>query len=224
MTDQRTRALLLVGHGGVATDCPPQVVSEWKRLEAARHRVGGEEPCSREAELDGILRGWPRTPDNDPYYFGVSRLREELQALQPGVEVRFAFNEFAGPSVAEALDGLVEAGAQDIRLVTTMLTPGGFHSECEIPQEVARAREKYPEVRFHYVWPVPEADFARFLPLISCSRGVAPETWASAPLASARARLVANKLWLILVRLLLFGKSRWTDRPPLALNRQPPLT
>ncbi len=156
-------AILLVGHGGVARDCPPAVASEWKRLESARRREGRAEPCARELELDGVLRSWPRTPENDPYYFGLSHVREHLQSLHPDRLVRLSFNEFAGPSVTEALDQLVEDGAQSIVVISTMLTPGGFHSECEIPEEVELARARHVGLSIRYVWPVPESVFAGFL-------------------------------------------------------------
>ncbi len=34
-----------------------------------------------------------------------------------------------------------------------MMTPGGFHSEIEIPEEIEALRQKYPHVRFEYAWP-----------------------------------------------------------------------
>ena len=34
-----------------------------------------------------------------------------------------------------------------------MITPGGSHSEREIPEEVEALRLKYPNVNFQYAWP-----------------------------------------------------------------------
>ena len=34
-----------------------------------------------------------------------------------------------------------------------MLTPGGSHSEIEIPETLARLRAKYPDVELRYAWP-----------------------------------------------------------------------
>ena len=34
-----------------------------------------------------------------------------------------------------------------------MITPGGSHSEREIPEEVEALHLKYPNVNFQYAWP-----------------------------------------------------------------------
>jgi sirohydrochlorin cobaltochelatase len=34
-----------------------------------------------------------------------------------------------------------------------MLTPGGVHSEIEIPETLAALRARLPEVELHYAWP-----------------------------------------------------------------------
>jgi sirohydrochlorin cobaltochelatase len=54
--------VILVGHGGVPTDCPPELVADFKRQEAAAR--GARTPAL--ASADKKLRDWPRTPKTDP--------------------------------------------------------------------------------------------------------------------------------------------------------------
>ena len=145
-------AVILVGHGGVATDIPKPLLGELKQLEAVRKHGGGP-VTERESELDAQVRGWPRTPATDPYKFGLEAVAERLQARLGGVRVHTAFNEFCAPGVAEAIAAAVTAGATRVRLITTMFTPGGYHSEIEIPEDVAAARARHPGVAISYAWP-----------------------------------------------------------------------
>ena len=50
-------------------------------------------------------------------------------------------------------DELAKENIVDVILITTMITPGGSHSEKEIPEEVDALRLKYPTMNFHYAWP-----------------------------------------------------------------------
>lgn len=38
-------------------------------------------------------------------------------------------------------------------MTTTMFTPGGSHSEIEIPELLDRLRQKHPGVELRYAWP-----------------------------------------------------------------------
>jgi sirohydrochlorin cobaltochelatase len=64
-----------------------------------------------------------------------------------------AYNEFCAPSLEEAVEHLIEQGATEITVATTMLTPGGSHSEIEIPDILERLRPKHPGVALRYAWP-----------------------------------------------------------------------
>ena len=44
-----------------------------------------------------------------------------------------------------------------------MMTRGGGHSERDIPRDIARFRERYPEAQVEYLWPLDPRDVARFL-------------------------------------------------------------
>ncbi|MCU0687550.1 MAG: CbiX/SirB N-terminal domain-containing protein [Polyangiaceae bacterium] len=146
------RAVLLVGHGAPARDAPPELVRRFKALEAQR-RAAQAPPSPEEIEVDRKLRHWPRDASNDPYREGLLRLAEHLRPLLGGNPLALAFNEFCAPSIAEAFAELVDAGAREIVVVPSMLTPGGIHSEIEIPEELAALRERYPALRIHYAWP-----------------------------------------------------------------------
>jgi len=156
-------AVILVGHGGIPTDVPADLVSELKGLEAARRARGGEPPGAREIELDRTLREWPRSRRTDPYKSGLEEVLEALRPRLGGRRLVQAYNEFYAPSVEEALAALVAEGATRIVLLTTMFTRGGAHAEFEIPRIVAEARKQYPDLTIEYVWPFDLARIADFL-------------------------------------------------------------
>ena len=64
-----------------------------------------------------------------------------------------AYNEFCAPTLSEAIEQQIADGAKDIAVVSTMFTPGGSHSEYEIPEEMDELRQKYPDVTLTYAWP-----------------------------------------------------------------------
>jgi sirohydrochlorin cobaltochelatase len=167
VTPSATRfALVLVGHGAPPATAPRELVARWKALEGQRRARGGP-PSAEERELDARLRAWPRTPESDPYQAGLERLaaaaRAELLAAAPSAELVVAYNEFCGPSLEEAVETLVKAGHDEVRVVPTMLTPGGVHSEVEIPETLAELGHRFPTVRFAYAWPFELRDVARLL-------------------------------------------------------------
>src|SRR5579883_2422710 len=54
-----SRVVILVGHGGIPTDCPPAMLAGAKR-----------------DELSERLRDWPRTAENDPYKPGLEAVAQ----------------------------------------------------------------------------------------------------------------------------------------------------
>ena len=145
-------AVVLVGHGGVPTDAPRTLVTELRRLEAARRAQGGE-PSARERELERALREWPRSPENDPYQAGLTALATVLAPRLHPLPLAIAYNEFCAPSVAEAIDALVAQGCERLVLLTTMVTPGGSHAERDIPEHAEAARRRHPCLDVTYAWP-----------------------------------------------------------------------
>ena len=64
-----------------------------------------------------------------------------------------AYNEFCAPTLEESVELLIKQGATHITVTTTMFTPGGSHSEVEIPEILDQLRPQYPEVDLRYAWP-----------------------------------------------------------------------
>lgn len=159
------RAVILVGHGSPPADCPRELVMRLKGLEGRRAAAGGPPgaPSVEERELDARIRAWPRTPENDPYRAGIERLASELAPLLGGAELTVAYNEFCAPTLAEAVAAAVARGAAEITVVPSMLTPGGVHSEVEIPEAIAHLRAEHPSILLRYAWPFDLGQVARLL-------------------------------------------------------------
>jgi sirohydrochlorin cobaltochelatase len=148
-----SRAVVLVGHGGVPTDLPRELVRRLKALEGMR-QASGAPPSDEEREIDARIRAWPRTPASDPYQAGLQALAAALRPRLAGARLAIAYNEFCAPSLPTAVDALVADGVTTITVVPSMLTPGGSHSEIEIPAALAELRTRHPQVALHYAWPV----------------------------------------------------------------------
>jgi sirohydrochlorin cobaltochelatase len=146
------RGIVLVGHGGVPTDYPPELVTQLKRLEAQR-RVSGMPKSIEEQELDTKIRRWPRTATTDPYRFGLEAVAAALKPQLNGALFALAFNEFCAPTLEESVEELVKQGATSITVTTTMFTPGGSHSEVEIPAILDSLRLRHPGILLCYAWP-----------------------------------------------------------------------
>lgn len=143
------KCVILVGHGGLPTDCPPELVGEFKRLEAASRG----KPSPRLKELDSKIRSWPRSPESDPYKPGLEAVAEALRRELKDHVVLEAYNEFCAPSLEETLESAVRQGAKEVTVITTMYTRGGIHSESEIPQVLEGMRRRHPKVSIRYAWP-----------------------------------------------------------------------
>lgn len=156
-------AVVLIGHGGTASDTPRAMIAELKRLESERQARGQAEMSPREAELDKRVREWPRTPETDPYKSGVEEIAAALGPRLGGRRLVAAYNEFCAPSVEDAIEGLVRDGFTRISLVSTMFTRGGVHAEREIPDIVRASRQRHPGVVIEYAWPFDAGLIADFL-------------------------------------------------------------
>lgn len=146
------RGVVLVGHGGIPKDYPRELVTKLRALESKR-RATGEPPTPEERELETRLRRWPRTPQTDPYQSGLEALAAQLKASLNSDLFAIAYNEFCAPTVEEAVEALIARGATAITVVPSMFTPGGSHSELEIPETLERLRDKHPGVELRYAWP-----------------------------------------------------------------------
>jgi sirohydrochlorin cobaltochelatase len=146
------RGIVLVGHGGLPKDCPQELVTKLKRLEAQR-RAAKVSASQEEVELDQTIRRWPRTDATDPYRSGLEAVAARLRRRLDGVLFAVAYNEFCAPTLEEAVEDLVKQGATHITVATTMFTPGGSHSEVEIPETLAQLGPRHPSVELRYAWP-----------------------------------------------------------------------
>ncbi len=146
------RGVILVGHGGIPKDCPQELVTRLKRLEAQRRAVKML-PTSEEIELDTKIRRWPRTAETEPYQAGLETVAARLRAQLDGALFAVAYNEFCAPRLEESVAELIKQGANEITVTTTMFTPGGSHSEIEIPEILEQLRKQYPKVLLRYAWP-----------------------------------------------------------------------
>lgn len=80
---------------------------------------------------------------------------QEIIALAKKIEkiaaefafVRCAFLQFALPTFEEQVQNLVDKGATEI-MVFPYFISSGSHVVCDIPQLVAQARAKHPQVHF----------------------------------------------------------------------------
>lgn len=145
-------AVVLVGHGGVPRDFPRPRLARLKALESER-RAQRKEPSPEESALEAEIRGWPRTRETDPYQAGLEQLATHLRALVAPARLVLAYNEFCAPSLDEAVAGLLMDGLGRVVVVPSMLTPGGVHSEIEIPETIAALRRRFPNASIDYAWP-----------------------------------------------------------------------
>lgn len=155
-------AVVLIGHGAPATDCPPEWVGELMSLEWRKHsdaQAGRE----RAAQLDQQIRQWPRTASNDPYKVGLEQIAAALRPLLSTDLLAVGYNEFCQPSIAEAIEEVVRQGATRVVVIPSMLTPGGVHAERDIPRALEQARNAHPEVAIEYLWPFDLKDVAALL-------------------------------------------------------------
>lgn len=156
------KGIVLVGHGGIPKDCPQELVTKLKRLEAQR-RAQKLPPSQEELELDQTIRRWPRTAATDPYRAGLEAVGAALRPLLDGALFALAYNEFCSPTVEESIEELIRQGANHITVATTMFTPGGAHSEVEIPEILNGVRARHPEVAIQYAWPFDASTIAQIL-------------------------------------------------------------
>lgn len=171
--------IVLAMHGVPPSDFPPQELAEYFRLhaavEATHHNDNGHhahngharpplasEELQRYRELDRRVRNWPRNEANDPFHAGSLALAKAL-GKKSHHPVLVGFNEFCSPTLEDAFQKAVEAGAQRVVIITPMMTSGGAHAETEIPEAIQAAREAHPQVEFVYAWPFGRSEVACFL-------------------------------------------------------------
>lgn len=154
--------VILVGHGAPPSDFPRDEISKLKALEG-RRRATGAPMSAEERALDEKIRHWPRTDATDPYRAGMTKLAAALAAEVAPRRLVVAYNEFCAPSLDDAIREEAARGATRIDVVPSMLTPGGVHSEVEIPETIAAMLSELPHLIIRYAWPFDMAAVARLL-------------------------------------------------------------
>jgi sirohydrochlorin cobaltochelatase len=144
-------AVILVGHGAVASDMPRSLVQRLRALEHDRRMAGGV-ASTEQVALEQQIRNWPRSAATDPYKAGMDAIAERLRQRVSRVEV--AFNEFCAPSLESAVESLVGTGVTQIVVISAMITPGGSHAEKDIPHTIQTMRDRYPGIEIRYAWPL----------------------------------------------------------------------
>jgi sirohydrochlorin cobaltochelatase len=146
----------------VAKDCPRDLVRQLKALEGRRHLTGAP-PTPEEIDLETRIRRWPRTPENNPYAAGCEQLLRALRPLLPEMALKLAYLEFSAPTLEEVVEELRQDGVTEALVAPSMMTPGGVHSEVDIPQIIEQLQKTYPEMTLRYAWPFDLTHIAQLL-------------------------------------------------------------
>ena len=157
--------IFLAMHGMPPSDFPQKETLDYFMLHSRMENMPGPPPQVMQQqyeELDNKMRNWPRTQENDSYFYASNELAEEISS-QTGYKVIVGFNEFCSPSLDDAFDTASKEGTEKIIVITPMMTRGGEHSEKDIPEAIERARKKFPNAQFSYVWPFNISKVAAFL-------------------------------------------------------------
>jgi sirohydrochlorin cobaltochelatase len=165
ISDRPKAVIVLAMHGAPPLDFPREEMTEFMSLYARLgHSPGPDADAQRKRyrELEAMMRAWPRTGQNDPFYAGSQDLAKQLRG-ESRFEVIIGFNEFCAPNLDDALERAAVRKAEKIIVITPMMTRGGEHSALDIPEAIRRAQQKFPTQKILYAWPFPTEDIARFL-------------------------------------------------------------
>ena len=77
----------------------------------------------------------------------LAELAELVRGLADGAEVRYAHMELAEPTIRQAFEACVKAGATQVIVHPYFLSPGR-HSTRDIPRLVAEAARAFPNVQY----------------------------------------------------------------------------
>ena len=116
----------------------------------------------RHDEREKKMRRWPRTRENDPYFYASIELAEKMEMIL-GERVFVGFNEFCAPTIEEAVGEAATSSPDKVVVLTPMMPRGGEHSERDIPEAIRRARKLYPSLESVYAWPYDGSQVADFL-------------------------------------------------------------
>lgn len=79
----------------------------------------------------------------------LRQLAEQVGALLKGMSVEACYMVYANPSLSEGVARMVKEGISRI-IVAPIFLSNGLHVQQDIPEELRRIRETYPEVELIY--------------------------------------------------------------------------
>lgn len=147
-------SVIIVGHGAPASDFPK--LKEYFKLHDT-HTIEAE-------QIENELRNWPRNEKNDPYWVGFLKVIDEFKKKYKNFySVYYAFNEMCAPTIEEALLNAYRDKPDLIIVTSIMFTPGGVHSEKDIPAAIEMFIEEHPDVKVVYAWPYSQEAIAELI-------------------------------------------------------------
>jgi len=72
-----------------------------------------------------------------------------MQARAPGRHIGHGYLEFASPTITEAVETMIEAGARRIVMLPALLF-AATHAKNDMPSELAMLKHDFPDVAFHF--------------------------------------------------------------------------
>ncbi|MBT2693959.1 sirohydrochlorin chelatase [Bacillus sp. ISL-55] len=78
---------------------------------------------------------------------------EKVISTGKSTNASYGFLENARPTIFEAVESCILKGASSVTVVPVLLLPG-IHANVDIPEELERVRQKYPEIEIFYGQPV----------------------------------------------------------------------
>lgn len=145
--------VVLVAHGDVPHDFIVKNTGVMADAETHAHR------------WSELVKEWPRSEENDPNYYDTIVLKVKLREMFWPAPLEVGYLEFASPSIEEAFEKLLAAGAQKIVFCGgTGFFDRSSHTLLDIPEAIEKLRAKHPEIELVYAYPNEElvmAELAR---------------------------------------------------------------
>lgn len=139
--DEIKAGIVLAAQGSPPRDWMARNRERWEKLQESKQRITAE------------LKKWSRTTQCDPCTFEIEKLATGIRQRGGYPITEVGYNEFTHPTVEEAIERAISQGAQRVIVVPTMLTPGSVETEMDIPDAVATAQRRHPQVEIVYAGP-----------------------------------------------------------------------
>lgn len=157
--------IVLAMHGSPPLDFPKHELGEFFNLHLRIEHMPQSVDAALKQRCDALeakMRAWPRTKENDPFFVSSNKLANQIKKIT-GNETFVGFNEFCNPTVEEALLEALSLSPEKVIVITPMMTPGGEHSEIDIPATIKSVQAQHPDIPIIYAWPFDRAEVAQFL-------------------------------------------------------------